>query len=33
MVKVTINGKEIDTKDIVLSDKTKKLIASIIDEK
>lgn len=31
MAKVTINGKEIDTKDIVLSEKILKLIASVID--
>ena len=31
MVKVTLNGEEIETKDIILSDKIIELIASIID--
>ena len=31
MVKVTLNGEEIETKDIILSDKIVELIASIID--
>ena len=31
MVKVTLNVEEIETKDIVLSDKIIELIASIID--
>ena len=31
MVKVTLNGEEIETKDIILSDKITELIASIID--
>ena len=31
MVKVTLNGEEIETKDIVLSDNIVELIASIID--
>ena len=31
MVKVTLNGEEIETKDIVISDKIIELIASIID--
>ena len=32
MVKVTLNGEEIETKDIILSDKIIELIASIIDK-
>lgn len=32
MVKVTLNGEEIETKDIILSDKITELIASIIDK-
>lgn len=31
MVKITLNGEEIETKDIVLSDNVIELIASIID--
>ena len=31
MVKVTLSGEEIETKDIILSDKIIELIASIID--
>ena len=31
MVKIILNGEEIETKDIVLSDKVIELIASIID--
>ena len=31
MVKITLNGEEIGTKDIILSDKIVELIASIID--
>ena len=31
MVKVTLNGEVVETKDIVLSDKIVELIASIID--
>ena len=31
MVKITLNGEEIETKDIALSDKVIELIASIID--
>lgn len=31
MVKITLNGEEIETKDIILSDKIVELIASIID--
>lgn len=31
MVKITLNGEEIETKDIELSDKIIELIASIID--
>lgn len=31
VVKITLNGEEIETKDIVLSDKIIELIASIID--
>lgn len=31
MVKITLNGEVIEIKDIVLSDKIIKLIASIID--
>ena len=31
MVKVTLNGEVVETKDIILSDKIVELIASIID--
>lgn len=31
MVKITLNGEEIETKDIELTDKIIELIASIID--
>ena len=31
MVKVTLNGEVVETKDIILSDKITELIASIID--
>ena len=31
MVKITLNGEEIETKDIILSDKIVELIDSIID--
>ena len=31
MVKITLNGEEVETKDIILSDKIIELIASIID--
>lgn len=31
MVKITLNGEEIETKNIILSDKIIELIASIID--
>ena len=31
MVKVTLNGEVVETKDIILSDKIIELIASIID--
>ena len=31
MVKITLKGEEIETKDIILSDKIVELIASIID--
>ena len=31
MVKITLNGEEIETKDIIRSDKIIELIASIID--
>ena len=32
MVKVTLNGEVVETKDIILSDKIVELIASIIDK-
>lgn len=32
MVKVTVNGQEIDTEDIILPDNVIELIASIIDK-
>lgn len=31
VVKITLNGENVETKDIVLSDKVVELIASIID--
>lgn len=31
MVKVTIEGKEVNAEDVSLSDETKKIIVSIID--
>lgn len=31
MVKVTIEGKEVNTEDVSLSEETKKIIVSIID--
>ena len=31
MVKITLNGEDVETKDIVLSDKIIEIIASIID--
>ena len=31
MAKITLNGEDVETKDIVLSDKIIELIASIID--
>ena len=31
MVKITLNGEDIEVKDVVLSDKIIELIASIID--